>query len=84
MKKNTLKAAGPVKTLARTNEKEERRVAQKVSLNYVDYHIPSSLNEAVHRAILDAEGYIPVLITPSGSVQDFSNNNPWLLARRQT
>ncbi len=83
MKKDTSKAAGTVKTFARKNEKNERRVAQRVSLNCVDYHVPSSLNEAVHRATLDAEGYIPSLITPTGSIQDLSNNKSVHVARHQ-
>ncbi len=84
VEKNMSKAAGTEKKFARKNEKNERKLAQKVSLNCVDYHLPSSLNEAVHRATLEAEGYIRSLITPSGSIQDLSNNKPGFGARRQS
>ncbi len=68
VKNKTSKAAGTVKTFARKNEKNERRLARRVSLNCVDYHVTGILNEAVHRATLDAEEYVPSLITPSGSI----------------
>ena len=83
VKKNTSKAAGAVKMFERNNEKNEGRVAQKISLNCVDYHVPSTLDEAVHRGTLDTEGYILSLIMPSGSIQDLSNNKPGHVARRE-